>query len=113
MKKIITSRLLYLVIFVCLAVSITSCATVGRSFPEALVKDIEIGTTTQEEVRTLFGEPWRTGLEDGLVTWTYGSYKYRAFAFTRTESYDLLVRFDKNGIVTSYSYSTTTPQAGQ
>lgn len=111
MKQISGSRLLYLVIIVCLVAHLAACATVGRSFPEALVKEIEIGRTTKEDVRALFGEPWRTGLEDGLLTWTYGSYKYRAFA--ATESSDLLIRFDENGLVLSYSYSTTNTEAGK
>ncbi len=108
MKKIMTSRLLYLVLFVFLVMTMASCATVGRSFPEHLVQGIKIGTTTKEEVAQRFGQPWRTGWEDGLETWTYGRYKYRAFQ--PTESSDLVIRFDKGGIVNSYAYSTTKPQ---
>ena len=39
----------------------TSCMTAGRDFPEEHVPQIEIGKTTQEDVRNLFGPPWRTG----------------------------------------------------
>jgi len=78
---------------------------VGYDFPAEQVENIQIGTTTKEEIRSTFGEPWRTGLENGLVTWTYGKYKYRGF--TETEAKDLVVRFTPKGIVESYTFSTT------
>lgn len=83
------------------------CATVGRDFPSYQVPRIKIGETTQAEIRTMFGNPWRVGIEDGTKTWTYGRYRYGLFAETSTQ--DLVVRFDDYGIVTSYTYNTTEP----
>jgi len=83
----------------------TSCATVGRDFPADPVKLIENGKTTRQDIRTMFGEPWRTGMEDGKKTWTYGYYRYRLFGETVTR--DLLVRFDDRGTVVSYTFSTS------
>jgi len=77
----------------------------GYDFPSDQVKNIRIGKTTKEEIRTTFGEPWRIGLENGLETWTYGKYKYRGF--TETEAKDLVVRFTSKDIVESYTFSTT------
>jgi hypothetical protein len=54
------------------------------------------------------GLPWRTGVEDGLETWTYGHYRYSAFSASRTR--DLVLRFDERVVVVSYTYSTTDPQ---
>jgi len=83
---------------------LAGCATVGRQFPVDPVSKIQIGKTTQDDIRGTFGQPWRTGLEDGKTTWTYGYYKYRLFGSSITR--DLVVRFDNRGVVASYSFST-------
>jgi hypothetical protein len=84
------------------------CATVGREFPSSGVAEIRMGQTTQQQVRALFGEPWRTGVEDGRPTWTYGRYHYQLFGETQTK--DLIVRFDEQNRVHSYTFSTTEPR---
>ncbi len=81
------------------------CAKVGREFPVASVPRIELNVTTQEQVRDLFGAPWRTGIEDGMRTWTYARYRYALFSETQTT--DLLIRFNDQGIVVSYAFNTT------
>jgi len=81
------------------------CATVGREFPASQVSDIKVNMTTKDEIRTIFGTPWRVGIENGEETWTYGKYHYSAFKETRTQ--DLVVRFNDKGIVTSYTFNTT------
>ena len=88
-----------------IAVFLAGCATVGHKFPSERVPELEIGKTTSEEVRSMFGEPWRTGIEDGLPTWTYGRYKYRLIGDDSTT--DLVIRFDANNVVKSYTYNTT------
>jgi hypothetical protein len=85
-----------------------ACATVGRDFPSSRVSEIEIGKTTQADIEKMFGPPWRTGIEDGQPTWTYGKYKYTLAGKTSTR--DLVIRFDKNNVVSSYTFSTTEPQ---
>ena len=90
------------------ALTSSGCATVGRDFPDYRVKEIQINQTTQSEIRTMFGSPWRVGIEDGQRTWTYGRYRYQAFGETSTK--DLVIRFDNRGIVTSYTYNTTEHQ---
>ncbi len=99
----------------CLAVAIAAvaavaggCATVGHEFPSSGVAQIRMGQTTQQQVKELFGEPWRTGVEDGRPTWTYGRYRYRLFGETQTK--DLIVRFDAQNRVHSYTFSTTEPE---
>lgn len=88
-----------------LATLLSSCASVGREFPVSPVSEIQIGRTTQAAVRSMFGEPWRVGMEDGRRTWTYGKYRYRLFGEPSTT--DLIVRFDEKNVVVSYSFSTT------
>ena len=81
------------------------CATVGHDFNVLQVPNVQIGKTTQSEIRAMFGSPWRVGIEDGRRTWTYGKYRYRLFSETSTQ--DLVVRFDDKGIVASYTFNTT------
>lgn len=87
------------------SIFLSSCATVGYEFPAERVKYLEIGLTNQSDVKKWFGESWRKGSENGLRTWTYGHYHYSLFAPAQTQ--DLLLRFDDQGILRSYSYNST------
>lgn len=84
------------------------CISVGSDFPVAPVRQIEIGATTRDDVQRMFGDPWRTGIEDGERTWTYGTYRYSLFGNTSTR--DLVVRFDAKGVVSSYTFNSTRPE---
>jgi hypothetical protein len=85
------------------------CASIGSEFPAERVSEIEIGRTTRPEIVEMFGNPWRTGIEDGQVKWTYGRYRVSLFGGGRAK--DLALRFDDKGVVTSYSFNTTEPDA--
>lgn len=87
------------------ASQLTGCFSVGQEFAGSRVPEIKIGKTTKQEITELFGTPWRTGMEDGRITWTYGIYKYSLFGADDTQ--DLLIRFDPQGIVRSYTFSST------
>jgi outer membrane protein assembly factor BamE (lipoprotein component of BamABCDE complex) len=89
------------------AALLVGCVTVGRDFPAGRVTKLEIGSTTRKQVEQLFGTPWRTGVEDGQLTWTYGHYHYALLGNTRTR--DLVVRFDEHDVVASYTFSSTDP----
>ena len=86
---------------------LAACITVGRDFPAQRVAKLKIGSTTREQVKELFGTPWRTGVEDGQPTWTYGHYHYALLGNTRTK--DLVVRFDAHDVVVSYTFNSTDP----
>jgi len=92
------------------ALALAACLTVGREFPTDDIGRIQIGQTTRDEVHSMFGEPWRTGLEDGRRTWTYGHYRYKLFGTTETR--DLVVRFDAKGVVVSYTFNAAPPLPG-
>ena len=78
----------------------------GTPFPEQNVYAIKKGVTTKDEVVRLFGEPRRTGLEDGEQTWTYFNYKYNLLLLGQEkDNKDLVIRFNDQGVVSSYSYS--------
>lgn len=83
----------------------SGCANIGSDFPDQRVQELEIGETTQQEVRNTFGEPWRVGYEDGMRTWTYGKYRYSLLGASSTK--DLVIRFNKDNVVKSYSFNTT------
>jgi hypothetical protein len=94
-----------LVLSTVLVMFFAGCATVGQDFPVTSVSEIEIGKTTQNEIRTMFGSPWRVGIEDGQRTWTYGNYTYGLFGAKNAK--DLVIRFDDQDFVASYTFSTT------
>lgn len=102
MRKVKTLTILMLV--AALSLPVTGCMpSMGRPFPVQQVRKIEINKTTKSEIRQMFGEPWRTGLEDGKRTWTYGEY-------STSYSRDLVIRFDDNNTVRSYSFSSSLPE---
>ena len=88
--------------------SAAGCVSVGKKFPVEQVPNIEIGVHSKSDIERLFGRPWRTGLEDGEITWTYGDYKRSLGGETHTR--DLIVRFNADGIVSSYSFSSDKPE---
>jgi hypothetical protein len=91
-----------------MALAGAGCVSVGQPFPVERVPQIRIGVDTPADIERAFGKPWRTGIEDGQTTWTYGDYKRSLFGDTRTR--DLVVRFAPNGVVASYSFSSDLPE---
>jgi len=80
------------------------CLSLGRPFPSDKVKAIVINKTTQTDIETAYGHPYRTGVEDGDVTWNYLDEHYSMVGQPRTK--DLVLRFNADGTVKSYSFST-------
>jgi len=87
------------------AAAACGCATIGHEFEVGNVPRLAIGRTSRADVLEMFGTPWRTGLEDGRTTWTYGHYRYSLFGPEKTR--DLVVRFDAQGKLASYTFSST------
>jgi hypothetical protein len=83
----------------------SSCISLGQDFPVSNVPAINIGQTTKNEVRKLFGSPWLSGNQDGELAWTYGNYDYSVFGERKAK--DMVIQFDDNGVVTTYTFSTT------
>lgn len=84
------------------------CATIGYDFSASEIPKIQIGKTTQKDILTTLGSPWRTGLEDGRITWNYAKYHYSVVG--EPSAKDLVIRFDNNGVVFSYTYNATGQQ---
>lgn len=85
------------------------CGTAGKDFNEAKVSKITNGTTTRGEIRKMFGEPFKTGTQNGLPVWVY-EYNYY-HAIKNDESKNLVVVFDSNGVVQAHQFmsSDSTP----
>jgi len=94
LRRTVSSALVTVV--VCLAMILAACTTVGRDFSASKVYDIQIGKTSQTEIRSMFNPPWRVGIEDGRPSWTYAMYHFSAFQEERTK--DLVVWFDANNV---------------
>lgn len=93
-----------LMLLVAMSLPVTGCMpTVGEAFPFYKVRQIEVEKTTMAEIREMFGDPWRTGLENGERTWTYGEYGVNI-------SRDLVIRYDDQNVVKSYSFSSSEPE---
>ncbi len=105
MERKNSNRIVMTVLFGVMMLAVASCANVGREFSQDQVSQIKIGTTTSEEVRQMFGEPWRTGIDNGDTTWTYARYNYAVFSPAKTR--DLVIRFNKSDVVSSYTYNTS------
>jgi len=91
-----------------LACLMSGCITMGRSFNTKLVPTLVIGKTTQAEIQAQFGEPYRTGIENGDLTWTYLHYHFSVLGDQRTT--DLYVRFNADHTIKSYALNTNVPE---
>ena len=87
---------------------VCGCLTVGKNFRSDNLSWIVPKETSRKEIHEALGEPFRTGMDSGSPTWTYGYYKYRLFGDTCTK--DLVIFFDKNGKVSSYTFNTSFPE---
>jgi hypothetical protein len=108
MKPVLKSLRL-LVFFLC-GLMLVGCVSAGKDFNVHMVPRIQLHQTTRAQIEQMFGPPWRTGVEDGRLTWSYGTYNY---GVSDTLSRDLVVRFDANGTVASYTFNSNYPEDKQ
>jgi len=102
MKKKQLSPVMFFVIF------LASCyGTVGKNFDNSELKSIQNNVTSQEEIFEKLGAPFKKGIENGQVMWTYQFDQWNAVGPTRSK--DLVILFDKENIVKAYRYTTSNP----
>ena len=82
-----------------------SCGTVGRNFNDSQVRSIQNNITSQIEILDRFGLPFKDGIENGQVIWTYQFDQWNFLG--SAESKDLVILFDEKNIVTAYRFTTT------
>ena len=90
-----------------LVLYLSACGTVGKEFNESLYANIIKGTTTYKEIRIMFGPPFRKGIQNGDSVWTY-EYNY-VNAFGTDIIKDMIIVFNKNGVVKSHQLMTSSP----
>ena len=87
---------------------LAGCVSTGSDFGVSGVKRIKSKSTTRSQIQEMFGLPYMTGLDNGNETWIY-NYN-RPDMGGRTQTKNLYIVFDKEGVVTSYTFSTSFPQ---
>jgi hypothetical protein len=92
--------------FLC-GLMLIGCVSAGKDFNVHMVPEIKLHQTTRSQIEQMFGPPWRTGIEDGRPTWSYGTYRY---GIRDTLTRDLVIRFDDNGTVASYTFNSSYPE---
>ena len=93
------------------SVFLWGCMTVGKNFPSEDFSWIVKNKTSRDEVNRTLGEPFRVGVDAGQMTWTYGYYRYRLFGTTHTK--DLVVYFNRDKTVSSFTFNTGFPEEKQ
>ena len=83
------------------------CGTVGKSFNASKVETIVNGTTTQSDIKKMFGEPFKVGIQNGQPIWVYEDHHYSIIR--EKTSKDLIIIFGPNGIVQSYQFMSSKP----
>ena len=78
----------------------------GREFPSPEARMIVVGTTDKASLERMFGAPYQVGLDSGDQSWRWF---YGQRDSTTELSKDLSVRFNPDGTVKSYAFSSNFP----
>lgn len=81
-----------------------SCGTAGKNFDESLYENIATGTTSQNEIHSMFGTPFKKGVQNGFSVWTYEYNYYNSLGNNIMK--DMVIVFDQRGIVKSHQMMT-------
>ena len=75
-------------------------------FPSPDPAQISVGATDKAALTRIFGEPYQVGLDSGDQTWRWF---YAEQGVGGEVSKDFTVRFNPNGTVKSYSFTSNFP----
>jgi len=102
-------RLARLTSVVLLSLLVASCAGLkfGKDFPSPKGDSIKNGTTTKADLERMFGTPNQVGIKDGDQTWTW---IYAQQGGKEDMAKQLDVTFGPQGVVKSYSFSSSFPE---
>ena len=79
----------------------------GHVFPSPDPAQITVNVTDKVQLQRTFGEPYQVGLDSGDQTWRW-FYGERGASTEVTK--DFTVRFNANGTVKSYSFTSNFPE---
>ena len=85
----------------------SGCGTVGKSFNTSKVKSIANGITTRSDIKKLFGEPFKIGIQNSQPIWIYEDHRYSIIH--KETSKDLIIIFSPDGIVQSHQFMSSKP----
>ena len=103
-------KLTKLIVIVLVAGLLNSCATtykIGKQYSTENVARIIIGKTSENDILSFFGDPWKTGISNGNIVYIY---YYEEIVFYQDDSVvkngnTLIVEFDKNKKVVNYYFN--------
>ncbi len=103
-------KLTNLIVIVLIAGLLNSCATTyrfGKQYSTENVANIIIGKTSENDILSFFGDPWKTGILNGHTVYTYC---YEEIVFNHDDSVDkngntLIIEFDDNMQVLNYYFN--------
>jgi len=101
-------RYTVIIIIIILILVFGGCGgTVGGKFDASKVETIINGTTTQAEIKKIFGKPFKTGIQNEKSIWVY---EYNRYDLFRNEtSKDLIIVFGPNRVVQSHQFMSNEP----
>ena len=85
----------------------SGCGTAGKSFNTSKIGSIVNGTTTRSDIKKIFGEPFKTGIQNGQPIWVYEDHLYSIIS--NDSSKDLIIIFGPNGVVQSHQFMSSKP----
>jgi len=83
------------------------CGTSGKSFNTSKIESIVNRVTTQSDIKKMFGEPFKTGVQNGQPIWVYEDHQYSIVG--NDTSKDLIIIFSSDGIVQSHQFMSSKP----
>ena len=97
-----------MIIVMILILALGGCGgTVGEKFNTSKVENIINGTTTQAEIKNIFGKPFKTGIQNGKPIWVY---EYNRYNLLKNKiSKDLIIVFGPSGVVQSHQFMSNEP----
>ena len=96
-----------LVIVVGIILISNGCGTAGKTFNTSKVESIVNGVTTRSDIKKMFGEPFKIGIQNGQPIWVYEDHHYSIIR--EKTSKDLIIIFNLDGIVQSYQFMSSKP----
>jgi len=83
------------------------CGTTGKSFNTSKIESIVNETSTRAGIKKMFGEPFKTGIQNGQPIWVYEDHRYSIIS--NDSSKDLIIIFGPNGVVQSHQFMSSEP----
>ena len=81
------------------------CMSIGSKFDMDKIQNIKRCTTTEKEIRDMFGKPYEKGIQSGYSTLTYWYSSVNAFGKTTNDK--LIIFINNAGIVVDYTLNPT------